>query len=1357
MHPRQVLDGLGNPPCGITTLSPRLKVWLTMSVYFLDTGRILGFIMVQWRSGPGKSVAGKSGSGMAVSVIRALSASVMMLLFTTSPSNAAVDAPAAQSEQTMNRPAVKKSCRLKSQCKTAEVKSGGPLLPVMSPEQIVNRIDQALTTADAVPVPAEKPIELNAGVTASSIEPLEASDDSFVAASAAPKVRAPAPQIEIGAPAAKPVVIKAEPATESSDTVGQSSVPALAADPYGAGTPFSISVDGETLVSSTEVDKERKTDVGLAEADIQVKYDGLDTSPLLYAAHSMDGQESAARLRGYLNYPDYVTKAEFRIYRVKDGAIGDLVDTLPAGESLEAVWQPENSGQDYAYVLRVYDEKGRFDETKLIALDQASAVKGSAISTETDLSAARNIPVHGGSVTVYGRNVPAGYHVKVMGEEVATDGQNSFVTQKILPPGDHDIDVAVYGIKDDGLSFTRQVNIPDNDWFYVGLADLTVGHKFKGLIENASDGSFKRTYTKGRLAFYLKGKIKGKYLLTAAADTQENDLKNLFTGWDKKDPRHILRGLDPDDYYPVYGDDSSLVEDAPTKGKFYVRLERGKSHVMWGNFKTRITGTKFAAAERALYGAGARFQSESATSFGEAKTEINLYAAEPGTASQRDNFQGTGGSAYFLKRQLITTGSEQVSIEIRDPLTGRVTSTRRLTAGQDYEIDYIQGVILLKSPLASSAGAVSAVSSGALSDSAQHLVVNYEYSPAIGKDGGQIYGARMAQWLGDRIQVGVTGSKDSTGSADNQLIEADARLRLSEKSHIEFEVAQSRGRGIGQSLSTDGGLTFKEELPAGSSGKTARAYRAAASIDLGEISDERFNGKAEAYYEQREAGFTALDAESTLAKRIYGGSFTLDLSESLSLHAAIDAVEEGGNAVTPARNMYEAVVEANADITENIALLAGVRWSDYRDPATAGRNGSRADVGARLTYLVSEKAKVFAFGQTTAHLKGDRLRNDRIGVGAELALTDNLSITGDISTGTTGLGGSANVAYESSPGSKTYLGYKLDPDRDEIFSGGTRINGRDGGVIVAGTHRKLSEWLSAFSESNADFYGRKRSLTQVYGVSFTPDDIWSASLGMELGTILDPDNGDFDRRGFSAKLGYMTETVSASANFEARFEDSRTGSDRDRNTYLARAQASWKTNENWRLSAHVDALFSQSGQDTLLDGDYVEASIGYAYRPVLNDRLNVLFKYAFLYDLPGPQQVNTAGDTLGPLQRSHVLSADASYDVNEYVTVGAKYGYRFGEIAARGAGGAFTQSSAHLGIIRVDVNVVKNWDAILEGRVLYAGETNQVQYGALAAVYRHFGNNAKIGIGYNFGKFSDDLTDLTHDDSGVFLNVIGKF
>ena len=84
-------------------------------------------------------------------------------------------------------------------------------------------------------------------------------------------------------------------------------------------------------------------------------------------------------------------------------------------------------------------------------------------------------------------------------------------------------------------------------------------------------------------------------------------------------------------------------------------------------------------------------------------------------------------------------------------------------------------------------------------------------------------------------------------------------------------------------------------------------------------------------------------------------------------------------------------------------------------------------------------------------------------------------------------------------------------------------------------------------------------------------------------------------------------------------------------------------------------------------------------------------------------------------------------------------------------------NSAHLGILRADLHVVRNWDFLVEGRVLHLSELEQTDYGFLAAVYRHLGNNLKIGAGYNFGRFSDDLTDLTYNDGGVFLNIVGKW
>jgi hypothetical protein len=51
---------------------------------------------------------------------------------------------------------------------------------------------------------------------------------------------------------------------------------------------------------------------------------------------------------------------------------------------------------------------------------------------------------------------------------------------------------------------------------------------------------------------------------------------------------------------------------------------------------------------------------------------LDGFAAEPGTVPSREEFRGTGGSLYYLRRQDLLTGSERVRIEIRDKDSGLV-------------------------------------------------------------------------------------------------------------------------------------------------------------------------------------------------------------------------------------------------------------------------------------------------------------------------------------------------------------------------------------------------------------------------------------------------------------------------------------------------------------------------------------------------------------------------------------------------------------------------------------------------------------------------------------------------------------
>jgi hypothetical protein len=207
------------------------------------------------------------------------------------------------------------------------------------------------------------------------------------------------------------------------------------------------------------------------------------------------------------------------------------------------------------------------------------------------------------------------------------------------------------------------------------------------------------------------------------------------------------------------------------------------------------------------------------------------------------------------------------------------------------------------------------------------------------------------------------------------------------------------------------------------------------------------------------------------------------------------------------------------------------------------------------------------------------------------------------------------------------------------------------------------------------------------------------------------------------------------------------------------AGLAWNPNQDWRLSTNLDAVLSQSDASAFKDADYVEGSFGYAYRPVDNDRLNALLKYSYFYDLPGLDQISSVtGAAGGPKQRSHIVSADINYNVVPWLTLGAKYGVRVGEVNYNRLGDAtWRKSSAHLAVGRADVHIVKNWDATLEGRALAMPEADTVDYGSVITVNRHVGDNFKVGLGYNFGRFSDDLRDLVMDDQGVHLNLVGKY
>ena len=1171
----------------------------------------------------------------------------------------------------------------------------------------------------------------------------------------------PAPALPEPQPAPPPVAAVPIPPRDCKDV--------LASRQRAGETPFRISIDGvpQDGPGVIDADIQRCTDVALERGELQLRYDPLQQKPVLntHAWPNAVARGTPVEFVAYANYAAFIQRAEIRLFRADASTQGAPLAILPVGLGERVAWIPsERDMKSVRYLLRVYDRAGRFDETRARTLD----IVEQARPTE-DLEDPRrerlagygenslvfsNIPVSGGVVTVNGTGIRPGESVRFLGAAVPVDAAGAFAARQILPAGSHVVEVAVLNDRDEAVrSYARNIYIADADWFYLGIADLTLGRNTttgpaKLVTAEATDHFDNQVFVDGRLAFYLKGKIKGESLLrdwelTASADTREQPLRDLFSNFSAKDPRYLLRRLDPDKYYPVYGDDSTTVDDAPTQGKFFVRLEKGESQVLWGSFHTSFTGTEFTNFSRGLYGARARFASEATTGHGEKRSRMEVFAADPGTMQSREEFRGTGGSLYYLRHIDITPGSERAWIEVRDKDSGLVLNTRQLVAVQDYEVNALQGRIILREPLASTSGAGTLVQAGSLGGHPVHLVVTYEYAPGVFASEDLAMGGRGTVWVNDHVKIGASAFRQD--GQRQRLHGLDATLRFKPGTFLKLEGARSDGAGGGAWSSPDGGFSFNA-VPGGPSGK-ADARRVEAGLDFAEFSEAR--GKATFYWQDRDAGFSGPGRITAEAVEQAGGSVSWQVSSETEVLAKLDRKEAAS------QDSQSAEVNLRQRFSPNWTAGLGLRHDDLdtrvaNASSILSQSGGRADLVARLEYLPDEKEKAdwsaYGYVQGTLERDAGRDANDRVGVGGEKRINDRFKLGGELSEGAGGLGARISGDWRVDDRTSFYSSYTLTPDRtDDGYRGRA-------GLFTAGGKSRFSDAVGVHVEERYQHGEGPAGLTHAFGLDLSPNDRWTYGLKLEAGDLSDPLSGDLRRQALGFTAGYRRDATRYAGALEYRHEKGTT----TRNTWLLKNTLGYQVNPDWRFLGRFNLSISDSGAGAMQDGKYAELVAGYAWRPVNNDRWNTLFKYTGFYNLPSPGQVGISGAMLDYAQRSHVLSVDTIHDLRPWVSVGGKLGYRRGELKDTKVGGTWQDSTAFLGILRADWHWVHEWDVLTELRYLDANDAGDSKSGALVAVYRHLGKNFKLGGGYNFTDFSDDLTDLSYRSHGWFINLIGK-
>ncbi len=284
-----------------------------------------------------------------------------------------------------------------------------------------------------------------------------------------------------------------------------------------------------------------------------------------------------------------------------------------------------------------------------------------------------------------------------------------------------------------------------------------------------------------RAAFFLKGKIKGEYLLTAAYDSDKDTKDRLF------------RDIQPDEFYPVYGDSAIKGFDAQSTSRFYVRVDKQKSYLLFGDFTTQTTSElrKFGNYTRSLTGARHHFENDRVT--------INTFASLDSTRQIVEEIPANGTSGpYDLTKPGILENAERVEIITRDRNQSSVIlKTIAQSRFSDYGIDVTTGRILFRAPVPS------------LDENLNPIFIRVTYEIDQGGDKYWVAGIDAQVKVTDRIELGgvyvIDRNPQSTTTLENnvkQIIGLNGAIKLSDKTVLVAEIVQTEGfdgkKGLGE-------------------------------------------------------------------------------------------------------------------------------------------------------------------------------------------------------------------------------------------------------------------------------------------------------------------------------------------------------------------------------------------------------------------------------------------------------------------------------------------------------------------------------------------------------------------------------
>jgi hypothetical protein len=368
-------------------------------------------------------------------------------------------------------------------------------------------------------------------------------------------------------------------------------------------------------------------------------------------------------------------------------------------------------------------------------------------------------------------------------------------------------------------------------------------NELKGFTKDFNGG---KTKFGARAAVYLKGKVKGDYLLTLAYDSDKDVRQKLF------------QDIDPNAFYPVYGDSSVRGVDAQSSGKLYVRIDNKLSYFLVGDYATADSNPtrQLSQYSRSLNGVRGHYE--------EGKVIANGFVAQQTFRQVTDEFPARGVSGpYSVSNPNGVSGSEKVEILTRDRFRPvNIIKLTPVSRNLDYEFEPFSGKILFRAPVPS------------FDDQLNPISIRVVYEVDQGGEKFFVYGADVSLKLTDRLTLGVAAAKDENPAAPYQVSGASLSLKLSEHTELIAEVARTT------SVVNTPASGFNNNVSANFNGKTGEQQGNAGRVEIRHADDEL---RYRAYGLRSSADFNNPSSGVTGGKTELGGNGSYRVNDKVSV------------------------------------------------------------------------------------------------------------------------------------------------------------------------------------------------------------------------------------------------------------------------------------------------------------------------------------------------------------------------------------------------------------------------------------------------------------------------------------------